>query len=302
MTARILRLALAVELLFYAFVAGYVGRELGWSEAQSAGAMLLVMLGTRAGVIAVTFAYGWTYRSPRPTGLQIGVPAALRMILAEYAAFLALFVLIQPFERWFMGAERVRRAAKGEMPVLLVHGYCCNRGVWWRLRRRVEQAGFCVATVNLEPMYGSIDDYVEPLHRRIEALCAETGAQRVALVAHSMGGMACRAYLARHGAARAAKLVTLGSPHHGSEIARIGLGRNARQVEPGSAWLRALEQKGFPAGLPLACLYSAHDNFVMPQDSNRLEGADNRPFAGVGHLEMMFSRPIGAALVAALKD
>lgn len=301
MTARILRLALAVELLFYAFVTGYAGGELGWSEAQSAGAMLLLMLGTRAGIVAVTFAYGWTYRSPRPAGLQIGVFSALRMMLEEYAAFVVLFVAIQPFERWFMGAERLRPLAKGEFPILLVHGYCCNRGVWWRLRRRLEQAGSCVATVNLEPMYGSIDDYVEPLRRRIEALCAETGAQRVVLVAHSMGGIACRAYLSRYGAARAAKLVTLASPHHGSEIARIGPGRNARQVEPGSAWLRALEQKGLPAGLPVACIYSVHDNFVMPQDSNRLEGAENRPFAGVGHLAMMFSRRIGAALVAALK-
>lgn len=302
MTARILRLALAAELLFYAVVTAYAGRELGWSEARSAGAMLLLMLGTRAGILAVTFAYGWTYRSPRPPELQIGAFSTLRMMLAEFAAFVALFAVIQLFERWFMGGERVRRIAEGEFPVLLVHGYCCNRGVWWRLRRRLEEAGFCVATVNLEPMYGSIDDYVEPLRRRIEALCSETGAQRVVFVAHSMGGVACRAYLARHGAARVAKLVTLGSPHHGSEIARIGLGRNARQVEPGSAWLKALERKDLPAGLPVACLYSAHDNFVMPQDSNRLAGADNRPFAGVGHLAMLFSNRIDAALVAVLKD
>jgi len=301
MTARILRLALAAELLFYAFVTAYAGRELGWDEIRSASAMLLLILGSRAGILAVTFAYAWIYRSPRPEDQQIGVPSALWMVLSEYAAFLMLFVVIQPFERWFMGAERLRPMAKGEYPLLLVHGYGCNRGVWWWLRRRLESAGFCVATVNLEPMYGSIDQYAEPLRRRIEAVCTATGARRVILLAHSMGGLACRAYLARHGADRTAKLITLGSPHHGSEIARIGLGRNARQMEPDNVWLRTLEEKGLPAGMPLACIYSVHDNFVMPQDAARLDGADNRPLAGVGHVAMVFSRPVLTTLAAVLR-
>jgi triacylglycerol lipase len=218
----------------------------------------------------------------------------------EYVAFIAMFTVIQPFERWFMGAERVRRLGRGEAPVLLVHGYGCNRGVWWRLRRRLEAAGWCVATLNLEPIYGSIDDYVEPLRVRVESVCAQTGAQQVILVSHSMGGLACRAYLARHGAKRVAKLVTLGAPHRGSLLARIGLGSNARQMEPGSPWIEALGQKGLPPGLAAVSIYSVHDNFVMPQEAQRLEGADNQPTAGVGHLALLFSRRVGDGVIAAL--
>lgn len=301
MTARILRLALAVELLLYALVTAYAGREAGWSEAQSAAALLALILGVRAGVIGVTFAYGWAYRSPRPPSQRIGPIATLRMMAEEYVAFIAMFTLIQPFERWFMGAERVRRLGRGEAPLLLVHGYGCNRGAWWRLRRRLKAAGRCVATLNLEPIYGSIDDYVEPLRVRVESLCAQTGAQQVILLSHSMGGLACRAYLARHGAERVAKLVTLGAPHRGSILARIGLGRNARQMEPGSPWLAALGDKGLPAGLAVVSIYSVHDNFAMPQDAQRLEGADNQPVAGLGHLALLFSPRVSAAVIAALR-
>ena len=301
MIARLLRLMLAAELLLYAGVTAYAGSELGWSEGQSLAAMLALVLGTRAGVIGVTFVYAWIYRSPRSAAQRIAPLAALRMMAEEYLAFVALFTVIQPFERWFMAVERLRRLGRGEVPVLLVHGYGCNRGAWWRLRRRLEGAGRCVATVDLEPIYGSIDDYVEPLRRRIESVCSETGARQVILVSHSMGGLACRSYLARHGTARVAKLVTLGTPHRGSEIARIGRGRNARQMEPGSPWLAALGEKGLPAGLTAVSIYSVHDNFVMPQDSQHLEGADNQVIVGLGHLALLFSAKVGAAVIAALR-
>jgi triacylglycerol lipase len=199
-----------------------------------------------------------------------------------------------------MGEDRLRGLEQGQVPVLLVHGYGCNRGCWWWLRSRLQRAGLAVGTVNLEPLYGNIDDYVDQIHRRIEAICGETGSAKVALVGHSMGGLACRAYLARHGAERAERLITLGTPHHGSELARYGLGQNARQMERGSAWLRALDDMDLPEGLPAIACYSVHDNFVMPQDSQYLENADNRPMVGIAHLEMLFSAHIATALVAAL--
>lgn len=301
MNARMLRVALGIEVLGYAIVTALVGREYGWSDGQVAAALLALILGVRLLVVAVTFGFGWVYRTPRTAQQRIGALAALWLFVEEYLSFLVLFLLIQPFERAFMGAERATRVRQGATPVLLVHGYGCNRGAWWWLRARLERAGLNVATLNLEPMFGSIDQYVEPLCRRIEALCAESGAARIVLVAHSMGGLACRAYLAEHGTDRVAKLITLGSPHQGSAIARIGLGRNARQMEAGSAWLQALNNKPVPKNLRAVAIYSVHDNFVMPQDQQRLAGADNRPLSGLGHFSLLFSPRIRDALLAELR-
>lgn len=197
-----------------------------------------------------------------------------------------------------MGSDRLPPSGK-RPPLLLVHGYACSRGAWWWLRRRLEAAGWVVATINLEPIYANIDDYVEPLARRIDEVLAATGAERLILVGHSMGGLVARAFLRRHGSARVARLVTLGTPHAGSELARIGLGRNGRQMEPGNPWLRDLAQP-VPA-VDTVAIYSRHDNYVMPQANLELPGASNRPVDGMGHLAMLFSPRLAAVLLAALE-
>ncbi|MGP1609551.1 MAG: esterase/lipase family protein, partial [Burkholderiales bacterium] len=196
------------------------------------------------------------------------------------------------------GPDRLQ-PANDRPPLLLVHGYGCSRGAWWWLRRRLEAAGWMVATINLEPIYCSIDDYVEPLARRIDEVLAETGAVQLILIGHSMGGLAARAYLRCHGVRRVARLVTLGTPHAGSELARIGLGLNGRQMEPGSAWLLALARE---TAMPeTVVIYSPHDNYVMPQANLKLPGALHRPLDGLGHLAMLFSPRVADALLAALE-
>jgi triacylglycerol lipase len=182
---------------------------------------------------------------------------------------------------------------------LLVPGYACNRGQWWWLRRRLRTRGFAVATINLEPPLADIDSFAEHLHNRIEALLTETGADRVTLVAHSMGGLVSRAYLRRHGCARVSMLITLGSPHHGTVIARLGAGRDARQMEPGSNWLLQLADEETLA-LPVLSLWGCIDEIVVPQDSSRLAGARETVFAALGHLALLFSPAVLKALLTEL--
>jgi triacylglycerol lipase len=222
------------------------------------------------------------------------------MFVREVAAFFALFTVIMPFDRLFMGPDRLVRSEGGRAPLLLIHGYQCNRGFWIELRNRLTRAGWQVATISLDPVFNDIDGYVEQVSRRIEDVCAATGADKVMLVGHSMGGLVSRAYLRRQGNARVAKLITLGSPHRGSHLAKLGLGENGRQMVPGSAWLAALNA---PGAVPLpqtVSIYSCHDNYVMPQDSSLLEGAKIVPLAGLGHLEMAFSPEIERLLLAEL--
>ena len=295
MLAKLLRLFLAAEITLYAVMA------LHYFDASPAGAALAALGGVlwvRAWITITTYLFAWSYHSPSS---RLSPLRALRMGLAEYAAFLFNFVLISPFERLWMGKDRL--GPFGERPpVLLIHGYGCSRGAWWWLRRRLERAGWQVATINLEPIYTSIDHYVEPLARRIDAVLAETGAPQLILVGHSMGGLVARAYLARFGAQRIARLVTLGTPHAGSRLARIGMGQNARQMEPGNDWLQALNRQE-PAQLALdtVVIYSPHDNYVMPQTNLQLVGATQRPINGVGHLAMLFSPRVAGELRAALE-
>jgi pimeloyl-ACP methyl ester carboxylesterase len=124
----------------------------------------------------------------------------------------------------------------------------------------------------------------------------------VILVGHSMGGLVLRAYLRRCGGSKVARIVTLGSPHQGTRLARLGLGRNAQQMRIGSPWLAAL---GLPGAVPaarLGSIFSFHDNYVFPQQAcSTLEGAANVAIGGVSHLGMAFSPLMLGKLLEALE-
>lgn len=304
MLARALRLSLLLEVLVYLALAKY-----GF-DTSSGVAVLVALFGVlslRAALVALSFACAWTWRSPAP---RLSAAQALVMVLGEYGAFVRSFVIVFPFERWWMGADRLQRPPAGAIgsvgaprdrrpPVLLIHGYGCSRAAWWWLRPRLEAAGWTVATLNLEPVYASIDDYIDPLVRRIDAVLGEAGAEKLILVGHSMGGLVARAYLQRFGGARVAGLVTLGTPHQGSRLAFLGFGENARQMRPGSPWLQSVARP--PAVVETTVIYSPHDNFVMPQACLELPGTESRVVGGVGHLAMLYSPRVAQTLLVALE-
>ena len=183
--------------------------------------------------------------------------------------------------------------------VLFVHGYVCNRGLWWWLMRRLRWHGIRAWAVSLEPPFASIDTLAAQLHRDIEDCLRDNATGRLVLVTHSMGGLTARAYLKQHGTARVAKLITLACPHHGTRLAYFGPGRNAREMQPGSAWLAALAE-GEAIPVPFVNVWSAHDNFVAPQTSSRIEGCQEIAEMGLGHLSFAFSSRVERLLLQEL--
>lgn len=297
MLSRFLRLFLLFELFTYGFIGLLLVKLAGWSPRWTLVLLFGMALGWRAWMILFTYSCAWLYRSPTPPELGIGRKRKLLEALREVAA-LSVIQLMQAFDRLFVKQDAPVKTT--QPPLLLIHGYCCNRGFWWWLKPRLEAQGHSIATLTLEPLHGDIDSYAEQVARGIDRLCSATGASQVILVGHSMGGLVARAYLRRYGEFRVVRLVTLGTPHRGSLLAHLGIGRNARQMTPGSAWLAELAQT--PLSIPCVSIYSCHDNYVMPQDSAKLDGAENVPLAGVGHLAMAISPVALKALLAATSN
>lgn len=71
------------------------------------------------------------------------------------------------------------------------------------------------------------------IKKSIEHILHVTGRDKVILAAHSMGGLACREYLARwaqnDGQHHVAKLLTVGTPNQGSDATLWGLGLNGNE-------------------------------------------------------------------------
>lgn len=237
-------------------------------------------------------------RHGTPSGTAGGPTVAA--VVAEWAAFVFLFGVVMPFECAFMGSDGIGRLPPGRRPVLLVPGYMCNRGLWWWARRRLRAAGHAVATVTLETPVSDIEHLADGLTRRVDDLLAETGADRVLLVGHSMGGLIARAFLARPGAAsRVARFVTIAGPHRGTVLAPLGIGRDAAEMRRGSDFLEALARAPDP-GVPTLVIRSDGDTIVVPPTSSCLEGAEEVVLPAIGHLSMVLSPAVIDRVVAEL--
>lgn len=252
--------------------------------------VILALLTLRCLVVLGSWLFTRFYPSP-----AIGMPARVKMMAREMLAYLYTFTWLLPFEPLLMAPDRL---PPGRLPVLLVHGYGCSRGIWRTQRARLEAAGHVVATITLTPPFGHIDEMVPLLAKRIDDVLAATGASQLVLIGHSMGGLVCRDYLAVHGGDKVASLITLATPHQGSHLAMLGVGANAREMEPGSGWLQRFAS--VPLCVPGISVRTSHDNVVMPQERQRLAGMEDIELAGIGHLTLLYSRRTTALLLTLL--
>lgn len=227
--------------------------------------------------------------APRARAAQV-----LRAWWAEARLAAVVFGWRQPFRAtavrdWLPGpAQDGAVAPRG---VVLVHGYLCNRGFWNPWMAVLRGRGHAFAAVTLEPAFGSIDAYVAGIDAAVRRVAAATGRAPV-MLCHSMGGLAARAWLraAPDADARVHRVLTLGTPHGGTWIARWSRTPNGRQMRLGSDWLRRLAAEEPPQrAARFTCWYSNCDNIVFPAGAARLAGADNRFIAGVAHVEMAFT-------------
>jgi pimeloyl-ACP methyl ester carboxylesterase len=178
-------------------------------------------------------------------------------------------------------AHRGLPAADRPGPVLLVPGYGGNVASLDPLANRLRAAGRDVTVVPLpDDGTGDLAVQASTVDRYVTAALRRTGAPSVDLVGYSAGGVVARLWVQRFdGAHRARRVVTLGSPHHGTALAGAGtaLAQAAcptacQQLAPGSGLLAGLTT---PVATPPAWLavWTEDDQTVTPPDSGRLQGA-----------------------------
>ena len=220
--------------------------------------------------------------TPRATAAQL-----FRAWWAEVKAAPVVFCWRQPFRsrRW---PDQLPPDAAGRRGVLLVHGFVCNRGVWNPWLQRLTALDVPFVAVNLEPVFGSIDEGIQIIEQAMQQLERCTGMAPV-VVAHSMGGLVFRRWWAECGDDRRVHhAITIGTPHRGTWLARWALrGHNTREMRLSSPWLTALAARETPArAARFTCYYSHCDNIVFPPATATLPGADNRHLVGVPHVHM----------------
>lgn len=206
--------------------------------------------------------------SPRRRSLLIGV--ALALLVA--GAFTGLGRLLTGDEA---GATTDQSVAG---PVLLVPGYGGATGSLEVLAVALRAEGRS-ATIVAVPGDGTGD-----LALSVAALdaAAEAAGTPVDVIGFSAGGVVSRLW-AREEPSSVRRVVTLGSPHHGTKVAALGSALipgacpvACQQLVPGSPLLDGLNGGDeTPDGPQWLALWTAQDQTVTPPDSARLEGAVN---------------------------
>lgn len=252
-----------------------------------AWASALLVLGGYAAALGLEF---WLLRRSypgdapdRPTAVELISSWAHEVVLAP-----RVFLWRQPFRAQAF-PDLLAETSRGLRGVVFIHGFVANRGLWNPWLRRFTAREIPFVAVTLEPVFGSIDRYVAPIDAAIRRIEVATGLAPV-LVAHSMGGLALRAWLARAGSAdRFHRAVTIATPHRGTWMARLGRTTNGLQMRLNSPWLDALAGAESPALYArFTCFWGHCDNIVFPTSGATLPGADNRHLSATPHVAMAF--------------
>ena len=194
-------------------------------------------------------------------------------------------------------------------PILLVHGIIDNHTIFAPLRRALDRRGFSqISSFDYGLLTSDVASTAARLGRVIEELTDRSGYERLHVIGHSLGGLLARYYVQRMGGdARVHTLVTLGTPHQGTELARIGARFPlVRQLRPGSALMRTLAEPAPHCRTRFVCFQSDLDQLVVPSRNARLVHADldvtNVSVAGVGHLSLTNHRGIAAQIAELLSE
>jgi triacylglycerol lipase len=197
---------------------------------------------------------------------------------------------------------RVRPALNGhgavdrihDTPVALIHGYFHNRSGFDYLSRELRRRGFrWIHGMNYNPLGHSVPDLAERFGRYVEDLRRVSGAPRVHVVGHSLGGIVARWFVEElDGHKVVDTCVTIGTPHRGTLAAYLGVGQAAKDLRPESGVMQRLETSLRRSRVKYVNLYSDLDILILPPSSALLperRNVHNHLIEDLGHTSMLLS-------------
>jgi len=212
---------------------------------------------------------------------------------------IGLVILAYPLG-WLPEPQPQPSGPGGLPPVILTHGLYHNASAWFLYRRGLRRAGFAdVRTFAYASFFRPFEDIVEGLVQAALRAADASPTGMVLLVGHSLGGMVTRAAVAdARLKGRVASVVTLGTPHQGSNLAgMMALGLLGRGLRPGGEVLSSVRNRPVCPG-PALSLYSPADSMVLPLSGSLLEEREKRAgwvercLPPLSHIGMLYDRQV----------
>jgi len=174
--------------------------------------------------------------------------------------------------------------------IVLLHGLGRTKTAMWYLERRLEEAGYRVHNIG----YRSLDEDMGEIVAHVAEKISDAGtlnAPKLHFVAHSLGGLVARAYIAKHRPANLGRVVLLAPPNGGSPvidrlraagISNMPIGPAGRALGAGDDDLPArLPKPDYPVGV-----IAGSADLLVPADRTRLDGMADFFVVDTGHAWM----------------
>ncbi len=181
-------------------------------------------------------------------------------------------------------------------PILFVHGYNSDGSTWNTMVGRFKQDGWTDSelftwTYDYTQSNSTIADQ---LKLKVEEILTSTGAAKVDIITHSMGGLSSRYYAKNlSGDTKIDAWVSLGGPNHGTKTANACADTSCMEMRIGSDFLNALNAEDETPGAPrYGTWWSPCDEVIDPKESVILSGATNTKTACMPHRQLKEDRTV----------
>ena len=199
----------------------------------------------------------------------------MRKVRLSVAALAAAVCLVLP------------SAASAHDPILFVHGWNSNSSTWNTMVSRFQADGWTTAELNnwSYNYQQSNATTASEIKTKVDNIRAATGAAKVDIITHSMGGLSSRYYIKNLAGDQAVdEWVSLGGPNHGTDTANFCFDTSCKEMRQGSAFLTALNSGDETPGLVnYRTWWSPCDEVINPDSSVALSGAINTQTACLSH-------------------
>lgn len=222
-----------------------------------------------------------------------------RTTLAEWGMAAGLSV-VRPVGFFPLPGSRNR----GPRPVIVLHGYAMNRANFLPLAYRLARAGLGPIVGFEYWTLGRTAAAARQLQWFVEHVQNMTGAPQVDVIGHSMGGVVGRYYVQLLGGDGAvANLITLGSPHLGTDVSEFGIGHPTRELLVGSKLVTRLAAAPAPRDTRVLTIFSHADALVPAHTQLALDipRAERIVYDDLGHVALLGSRRVARDIIRRLK-
>lgn len=193
---------------------------------------------------------------------------------------------------------------RGPRPVIVIHGYAMNRANFVPLAYRLARAGLGPIVGFEYWTLGRTAAAARQLAWFVEHVQTMTGSPQVDIIGHSMGGVVGRYYVQLLGGDGAvANLVTIGSPHLGTDISEFGIGHPTRELVIGSSLVQRMRAAAPPKDTRVLMIFS-HADALVPAKTQlvlALPRAERIVYDDIGHVALLGSRRVARDIIHRLK-